>query len=162
MKAKRSLAVSLGLLALLFASACGGESETVPRSADKQEQASPEPTEAAPSSSPTEKEHGSDHGAVKKTVKAEIIDTDFRPLTITVQAGTKIVWTQVGDQPHSVSAADDSFDSSPDCGPLDSDKCLGMGDDFSFVFEKPGTYVYYCRVHGLPDGTGMVGEVVVK
>lgn len=92
----------------------------------------------------------------------KVIDTDFRPVSITIEGGTTIVWKQVGDQPHSVSAAEGSFDSSPDCGPLDSDRCLGQGDTFSHTFEDPGEYTYYCRVHGLPDGTGMFGTVVVR
>ena len=72
----------------------------------------------------------------RNTVK--VIDTDFRPLSVTVKAGTEVEWTQIGDQPHSVSAIDGSFDSSPDCGPLDSDKCLGQGDRFSFTFGEAG------------------------
>lgn len=95
-------------------------------------------------------------------VAAEIVDTDFAPVTTQIEAGERVRWEQVGDQPHSVTAADESFDSSPDCGPLDSDRCLGMGDTFVHAFETPGTFAYYCRVHGLPDGTGMAGTVVVK
>ena len=95
-------------------------------------------------------------------VAAKVIDTDFAPVPIEIEAGGTVRWTQVGDQPHSVTAADESFDSSPDCGPLDSDQCLGMGATFAHDFETPGTFAYYCRVHGLPDGTGMAGTVVVK
>ena len=92
----------------------------------------------------------------------KVIDTDFMPVTITVGVGTSVVWNQVGDQPHSVTAAGGSFDSNPDCGPLESDRCLGQGDGFQFKFDEPGEFVYYCRVHGLPDGTGMVGTVIVE
>lgn len=110
------------------------------------------PTTEAPSGDAGEKEH----------VSAKIIDTDFRPVTLTVQVGSTVDWKQIGDQPHSVTAVDGSFDSSPDCGPLDSDKCLGEGDVFSFAFDEAGEFDYYCRVHGLPDGTGMFGTVVVR
>lgn len=96
------------------------------------------------------------------TVAVEIVDTDFRPPVVSVQAGTSVEWTQIGDQPHSVSAGDGSFDSNPICSPIDSDKCLGMGDRFSHRFDTPGTFIYYCKVHGLPDGTGMVGKIVVE
>lgn len=96
------------------------------------------------------------------TVGARVIDTDFAPVTIEIETGETVRWKQTGDQPHSVTAADESFDSSPGCGPLDSDQCLGQGDTFVHTFEKPGTFAYYCRVHGLPDGTGMFGTVVVK
>lgn len=114
---------------------------------------------ASPSRSPDDPQQADPSGVA---VAVEIIDTDFRPPVVTVQAGTEVNWTQIGDQPHSVSAADGSFDSSPRCGPIDSDECLGMGDVFSHSFDAPGTYVYYCRVHGLPDGTGMVGKIVVR
>ena len=92
----------------------------------------------------------------------KVIDTDFRPVTVTIAVGSRVDWTQIGDQPHSVTAADGSFDSSPECGPLASDMCLGEGDKFSHTFEEAGEFVYYCRVHGLPDGTGMVGTIIVE
>lgn len=99
---------------------------------------------------------------VTHRAKVKIIDTDFRPVTLTIEAGATVEWKQIGDQPHSVTAADGSFDSSPDCGPLDSDMCLREGAKFTHVFERPGDFTYYCRVHGLPDGTGMVGTIVVR
>lgn len=81
---------------------------------------------------------------------------------MTVAVGSTIVWKQSGLQAHSVTAADDSFDSSPSCSPIKTEKCLGEGDDFSVDFTEPGSYDYYCRVHGLPDGTGMTGTITVK
>lgn len=97
-----------------------------------------------------------------RTVEAEVVDTAFKPLELTVDAGTTVKWTQTGRQPHSVTAADDAYDSNPTCSPLRSDECLGEGDVFTHTFEEPGTYLYYCRVHGLPDGTGMVARIIVK
>lgn len=75
--------------------------------------------------------------------------------------GMEVIWEQVGHQPHSVTADDETFDSNPDCSPLNSDKCMTAGDDLSFTFDEPGTYKY-CRVHGLPSGTGMVGTITVQ
>lgn len=162
MRTKVFQSVATGLLVLLVTGACGGGSDARSDAAGAQNQPSAETT-AAPSTDPTTKEPAEKPaGGTGKVIEAEIIDTDFRPLTIKVDAGTKVHWTQIGDQPHSVTAVDDSFDSNPKCGPLDSEKCLGEGDGFSFVFEEPGTYIYYCRVHGLPDGTGMVAEVIVR
>lgn len=156
--------VSLALVASvsLVGAACGENEPSSTRAdaapaEDAPVEVSPQPTKT--SSSHDQAKHS---GGKSEITRAEVIDTDFRPKTIKVAVGDKVKWTQIGDQPHSVTAADESFDSSPNCGPLDSDKCLGEGDTFSFVFEKPGTYTYYCRVHGLPDGTGMVGKVVVE
>ena len=73
----------------------------------------------------------------------------FAPATITVAPGTKVTWTNRDDEPHTVvSDADPKLFKS---GPLDTD------DGFSFTFEKPGTYRYFCSIH-----PHMVGTVVVQ
>lgn len=137
------------LTVLLMLGACGADdSQSDSRSADPLVAESQEETDLP--------------ADVGERVAAKIIDTDFMPRTIEVEKGSTVVWKQVGDQPHSVTAADNSFDSSPDCGPVDSDECLGQGDTFSHTFETTGNFIYYCRVHGLPDGTGMVGKIVVR
>ena len=128
---------------LVLTSACG--------SAD-------EPGRAAPPESPAPFQSSGDG----KLTDAKIVDTDFLPATIEIAVGGSVRWKQIGDQPHSVTAADDSFDSNPECGPLESDGCLGMGDTFVHEFDAQGTFTYYCRVHGLPDGTGMSATVVVR
>lgn len=117
-----------------------------------------EPGRAAPSETPAPSQTSRDG----KPTYAKIIDTDFLPATIEVAVGGSVRWKQTGDQPHSVTAADDSFDSNPGCGPLESDRCLGLGDTFVHEFDARGTLTYYCRVHGLPDGTGMSATVVVR
>lgn len=137
------------LAALLVLGACGAD----------------QPQSDSPSAEPSvvqSQEETDGPAQTSDEVAAKVIDTDFTPRTIEVQKGSTVVWEQVGDQPHSVTAADDSFDSSPDCGPVASDECLGQGDTFSHTFETTGTFIYYCRVHGLPDGTGMVGKIVVR
>ncbi|HYO60596.1 MAG TPA: plastocyanin/azurin family copper-binding protein [Actinomycetota bacterium] len=137
------LIAGLASACLVLSSACGSAGE---------------PARGAPAESPTPSRTSPD----VRLTRAKIVDTDFLPKTIEVTTGGSVRWEQVGDQPHSVTAADDSFDSSPACGPLASDRCLGMGDTFVHRFDEPGTFTYYCRVHGLPDGTGMSATVVVK
>jgi plastocyanin len=143
----RVLVTGIGLTCIVLSGACESEDDR-PRPA-----ASAEPA-------PQDDTRSTAGGGGK--ARARVIDTDFLPATIEISRGTTVRWTQVGDQPHSVTAADGSFDSSPECGPLDSDRCLGMDDTFAHAFETPGTFVYYCRVHGLPDGTGMTATVVVR
>lgn len=101
-------------------------------------------------------------GAPVSTAEVMVVDTAFKPKSISVDAGSEVTWKQIGKQPHSITATDDLFDSSPDCSPIDVASCLEEGSEFSKSFAKPGTYRYYCRVHGLPDGTGMVGAVTVR
>ena len=142
----RVLVTGIGLTCIVLLGACESESGR-PRTVTSAEPSPRADTRGAPSAG---------------NVRARVVDTDFLPATIEISRGTTVRWKQVGDQPHSVTAADGSFDSSPECGPLDSDRCLGMDDTFAHAFETPGTFVYYCRVHGLPDGTGMTGIVVVR
>lgn len=137
------------LVALLVLGACGADQPQGEFRAAEPSIVESQDETAAPSSAGEE-------------VAAKVIDTDFMPRTIEVKKGSTVVWEQVGEQPHSVTAADESFDSNPDCGPVASDECLGQGDTFSHTFETAGTFIYYCRVHGLPDGTGMVGKIVVR
>jgi len=100
-------------------------------------------------------------GAEKQTTVA-VVDTAFDPSRISISRGAEVVWKQTGGLPHSVTASDESFDSHPDCSPISVDDCTAEGDTFSFTFEEAGSYDYYCRVHGLPNGTGMSGTVVVQ
>ncbi len=78
-----------------------------------------------------------------------IRDFDFGPKALTVAVGTKVIWTNRDDDPHTVtSEADPKLFSSP---PLDT------GDAFAFTFDKPGTYRYFCSIH-----PHMQGTIVVK
>src|ERR1700730_12034564 len=61
----------------------------------------------------------------------EIVDTAFQPGDLSVAAGTEVRWTQSGKQPHSVTAADRSFDSSHECSLLVPSNCLHEASTFS-------------------------------
>jgi plastocyanin len=79
----------------------------------------------------------------------EINNFAFGPETLTVAAGTTVTWTNHDDEPHTVVNGDNPrlFKS----GALDTD------DKFTFTFDKPGTYKYFCSIH-----PHMTGTVVVK
>ena len=68
----------------------------------------------------------------------------FAPKEITVAPGTKIVWTNHDEIPHTVTAKDKSVDS----------KALDSGDKFEHTFTAEGDFEYYCTVH--PFMTGVV------
>ena len=77
-----------------------------------------------------------------------IDDFAFGPGTITVKRGTTVTWTNKDDDAHTVvSAADPKLWKSP---ALDTD------DHFSFTFNDPGTYKYFCSVHPRMQGTVVV------
>jgi LPXTG-motif cell wall-anchored protein len=79
------------------------------------------------------------------------IDDAFSPRTLTVDPGETVTWSNDGENLHTVTSDDGVFDS----GPMDA------GAAFSFTFEQPGTYPYYCQVHGSAGGVGMSGTIVV-
>ncbi len=68
----------------------------------------------------------------------------FKPATLTVAVGTKVVWTNRDQEPHTVVSNDKGFRSGP----------LNTGESFSFTFTEPGNYPYFCSVH--PSMTGVV------
>jgi plastocyanin len=73
----------------------------------------------------------------------------FAPATLTVAPGTKIVWDNKDAEPHTVMSADG--------GMTFKSPALDTDDKFSFTFDKPGTYKYFCSIH-----PHMVGTIVVK
>ena len=129
---------AIGALAL---GACGGEDDTEPAAGDEatQEQAS---------------------GGSEVTINT----FQFKPGDIEVKAGDTVTWTNGDDILHTVTSgkqADggvpgvtEKTEPEPD-GTFDGD--LELDDTFSYTFDKPGTYDYFCEVH-----VAMVGRVTVK
>lgn len=70
----------------------------------------------------------------------------FKPDTITVPVGTKLVWENNDDIPHSIVESTGKFHSA----------ALDTEDKFSFTFDKAGTFEYFCGLHPF-----MKGKVVV-
>lgn len=68
----------------------------------------------------------------------------YTPADITVKAGTAVVWTNKGQQPHTVSANDGSFDSGT----------MKSGAVWERRFDAPGEFAYVCAFH--PQMTGVV------
>lgn len=87
--------------------------------------------------------------APKQVVQVQALDDFFRPKDITVTVGTLVNWVNIGQKKHTVTN-DTLFDSD-----------LLVGQTFSYTFDKPGTYQYYCVVHSESPTEGMVGTVTV-
>lgn len=81
-----------------------------------------------------------------------VLDGSFDEEELTVPVGTTVVWEQDGSFAHTVTADDGSFDSGT----------LNSGQRFSFTFDEPGTYPYYCEFHGGEGGSGMSGVITVE
>lgn len=73
----------------------------------------------------------------------------FAPATVTVAAGTRIVWVNHDEEPHTVNSIDGAA--------AFKSPALDTGDKFTFVFTQPGRYKYFCSIH-----PHMVGTIVVK
>jgi plastocyanin len=88
-------------------------------------------------------------GAQDRGVRVD--DNIFDPSFVVVEAGTTVVWQNVGSQGHSVTpqrGSSEPRDSNPECATLTFIACMQPGERYSWTFERPGTYTYYCRVHG--------------
>lgn len=82
------------------------------------------------------------------------LDNTFDEQAIRVEAGTTVRWTNRGRQDHDVVPAEgDGW------GVALAD--FAPGQVYEHTFERPGTYHYYCTVHGT-ETRGMVGVVVVE
>ena len=68
----------------------------------------------------------------------------YEPASISVPAGTTVVWSNNDIVPHTVTARDGLFDSGS----------ISRNDTFSYTFEQPGVIDYYCKFH--PNMTGVV------
>ena len=71
----------------------------------------------------------------------------FSPMSLTVPAGTMVTWKNLDGEPHTVVNDQGLFRS----GGLD------QNDSFSFKFDSPGTYRFFCSIHPT-----MMGTIVVK
>lgn len=81
------------------------------------------------------------------SMTVEIRNFAFVPATITVPAGTRVVWTNHDDEAHVVVSTTAAFKQS---GALDTD------DQYALVFDKPGSYPYFCAIHPMMRGTVIV------
>ena len=82
--------------------------------------------------------------AATKTPSIEITKFAFTPKEITVAPGTKIVWTNRDETPHTVTSGDKQLAS----------KALDTEDKFEHVFASEGDFSYFCTLH--PFMTGVV------
>jgi plastocyanin len=84
--------------------------------------------------------------AAPAEIRVPIDNFTFKPDVITVPVGTRIVWQNDDDIPHSIVETRGKFHSPA----LDTD------DKYAFTFAAAGTYEYFCGLH-----PHMKGKVVV-
>jgi plastocyanin len=72
----------------------------------------------------------------------------YQPATITVTTDTRVTWLNTGRGSHTVTSPEGLFDS----------EFLESGEDWTYEFETPGVYNYFCVPYPWMKGTVIVRE----
>ncbi len=84
------------------------------------------------------------------------------PRELTVSVGDEVTWThRDGEQVHSVTAEDGSFDSNPLCSAGNPKESMSDHDTFKHTFGAEGRFPYFSKTNGGPGGQGASGAIVV-
>jgi plastocyanin len=83
-------------------------------------------------------------GAATTMVMANSVTLKFEPQTVNIAVGDTVMWMGVTGA-HTVTSTSPNW-------------TMNSSTDTSFTFTAPGTYTYFCQIHGPP----MSGEVVVQ
>ncbi|MFB6304485.1 MAG: cupredoxin domain-containing protein [Haloferacaceae archaeon] len=87
-----------------------------------------------------------------ETSSVSMVDEQFDPRNVRVDAGTTVTWTNEDPTAHTVTSASDDWN---------VDVEVPGGETVSHTFENAGVYGVYCRFHGSRDLTGMSMKVAV-
>jgi plastocyanin len=82
-----------------------------------------------------------------------IENMSFVPASLTVAAGTTVVWTNNDSMAHTVTSNTGLFDS----GLLSAGGLYTSGGTFSYTFSTAGTFLYHCTPH-----PGMIATIIVN
>jgi len=80
--------------------------------------------------------------------RVAIGDNTFSPAALEVSVDDEVVWRHNGENPHTVTFADDG----PDSGNL------ANGETYRLTFEEAGEFSYVCAIHSQMQGTVTVSE----
>jgi plastocyanin len=124
------IGLSMALVSLLILVACGGTAAN----------STPTPVaQATPTATPTPLP------ATQSTnvVIVQMLENPpghyfFKPDSLTITAGTTVVWIDNSDAPHTVTSDTNVFDTPSN---------ITEGKTFGLVFNTPGTYNYHCKIH---------------
>lgn len=86
----------------------------------------------------------------QQTVTVEMVTGtyEFRPQELRITPGTTVTWLNVSG----------SHTTTSETGAWNSVDRLNEGQSFSFTFQAPGEYLYYCDPH---RNRGMSGKIIV-
>lgn len=92
--------------------------------------------------------------AVDGTPVVTVKDNSFTPEELRIEPGTTVRWVNEGRAEHDIRPVDRYAE----FGVESSD--FGPGDTYEFEFTEPGTFAYWCTLHGT-ETDGMIGTIVV-
>ena len=75
-----------------------------------------------------------------------IKDFMFSPMQLTTKVGVEITWVNEDDEPHTVVSDSGLFHSA----------ALDTGKEYTYRFDKPGTYHVFCSMHPQMTATILV------
>ena len=96
-------------------------------------------------------------GASLPSVAVASVDNSFEPQTVSVVVGQSVTWTNTGRNRHDVKVKKVPTDFG-----IDQDSFIPLTGTYTYAFSKPGSFVYYCSIHGTAKGKGMAGTIVVS
>ena len=96
-------------------------------------------------------------GASLPSVAVASVDNSFEPQTVSVVVGQSVIWTNTGRNRHDVKVKKVPTDFG-----IDQDAFVPLTGTYTYAFSKPGSFVYYCSIHGTAKGKGMAGTIVVS
>lgn len=115
-------------LSIFFLAACGSDSDSSnSEEAEVQSGGEGQPARNLPAPS----------GEAVRSAKVEIVDFEYQPSPVTVQAGGKVTWLNEDSADHTATLDDGSFTTGT----------LAGGKLKSESFKVPGVYAYHCEIH---------------
>jgi len=137
-------AVALAVIVL----ACGGTPATQPPAGSAPTTSDAPAQSEAPESISPESDASASTEPGATSARVAIGDNAFDPATLEVSVDGEVVWSHNGQNPHTVTFADDG----PDSGDL------AGGETYRLTFEEAGEFSYVCAIHSQMQGTVTVSE----
>jgi plastocyanin len=102
---------------------------------------------------------GSDGGDLVEgqDVVVRMFDNRFEHTEVRIPVGGSVTWLGAGRNPHNAMAADESWSTKDAFGSLEQLE----GDEAVLTYDTPGTFVFFCTIHGNAEGAGMAGTLIV-
>jgi plastocyanin len=100
---------------------------------------------------------GSDDTIEGQDVVVNMYDNRYEYTEVRIPLGGTVNWVGAGRNPHNAVAVDESWSTETVFGSLEQLE----GDEARLTYDTPGTYVFYCTLHGNAEGAGMAGTLIV-